>query len=91
MRQIQCKYVPKLIAPSNAFFFPEDEYRTADGKTCRIKPLACWKDEDGSCEDDLENFCQCHHECSFEVIRSIWFGRLGRVSDYWYLVEMIEI
>lgn len=89
MKSIQCKYVPKLVLPSNALFFPEYEYQTLDGKVCTLKIQAGWQNRDRDFDDELEEMCQLYHGCSFDTIRSIWLARLGRVSDFWYLADLI--
>ena len=90
MKRIQSKFVPKLIAPRNAFDGFDEEYQTTDGKVCTLDFLSGWKNTDGEMDDDLDCCCQYNLGCSFDVIRSLWIGRLGHVDDFWYLVKLIE-
>lgn len=88
MRQIQCKYTPKLLAPRNAFDSLSGDYQTTDGKVCSIDFLACWKNTDGQMDADLDACCHNVLGCSFNTIRSIWIGRLGQIDEFWYLIRL---
>lgn len=89
MKQILCKFAPKILAPRNAFDGFSEEYQTLDGKVCTLEFLSGWKNTDGDMDDDLDCCCQHVLGCSFETIRSIWIGRLGHVDEFWFLVELI--
>lgn len=88
MKLIQCKYVPQVVVPSNALSFPDCEYQTLDGKFCTLKIQIGWQNKDRDFDGELDEMCRRYHNCSFDVIRSIWLSRLGRVSDFWYLAEL---
>lgn len=88
MKQIQSKFVPKLILPRNAFEEFGEEYQTTDGKVVTMDFLTCWKNTDNQMEDDLDNCCQNVLGCPFSLIRSLWIGRLGYVDEFWYLVKL---
>lgn len=90
MKQILCKFAPKILAPRNAFDGFGEEYQTLDGKVCTLEILSGWKNTDGDMDDDLDCCCQHVLGCSFETIRSIWIGRLGHVDKFWYLVRLNE-
>ena len=91
MKQICCKYVPRLIAPANAFDIEAPYlYRTTDGKVCSMEIQCCWKNTDDQYRDELELYAKGLHGCPFDTIKSIWLARLGSVSEYWYLVKLKE-
>lgn len=88
MEKIQCKFVPKLIVPANALVPEEYNYITSDGTKCRIGFEIGWKNENDIFSDELDDVCQKVHGCSFETIKSVWFSRLGSVSDWWYMIKL---
>ena len=88
MKQILCKFAPKILAPRNAFDGFSEEYQTLDGKVCTLEFLSGWKNTDGDMDDDLDCCCQHVLGCSFDTIRSIWISRLGHVDEFWFLVEL---
>lgn len=88
MKQIRCKFVPKLVIPRNAFDSFSEEYQTTDGIVCTLDFLVGFRVGDQQTEADLDFCCQKIHGCSFSQIRSIWFARLGRVDDFWYIVKL---
>ena len=90
MKQIQCKFVPKLIAPRNAFDSFGEEYQTIDGKVCTLEILTGWKNTDGQMDDDIDCCCRNVLGCSFSHIRSLWIGRLGHVDEFWFLLGLKE-
>ena len=89
MQKIQSKFVEYLLVPANGIEFGEVE--TIDGVQCRTEFQATWNNGNGFFDDELESLCQDRYGCSFSSIKSIWFGRLGRLSDYWHLVKLIKL
>lgn len=90
MKQIQCKFVSRVVVPANALKPEEYEYQTSDGIICRISYEIGWKIEDEWFLEELEDICQKIHGCSFETIKSLWFSRLGRLSDWWYVIKLTK-
>lgn len=91
MYQISCKYAPKLLAPANALPLTIGELCiTLDGVRCELRYVMGWDNRDDRYVGELDDTCGRIYGCPFSAIRSIWFGRLGYVGDYWYLVEMIK-
>lgn len=87
--KISAKFAEKLLVPANGIEFGEVE--TFDGIKCRTEFLATWNNADGMFDEELEGVCQREYGCSFRAIKSIWIGRLGRLSDYWHLVKLIKL
>lgn len=89
MNKIQCKYSDFILGPQNAFA-PGiiGEYETVDNVRCRSFLHTVWNNEDGRFNEELDDICQAYYGCSFSFIRSIWFSRLGKVSDFWHLVKL---
>lgn len=90
MKQIQCKFVPQVLMPRNAFDGFNDDYQTKDGRVCSLEFLVCWKNTDDQCKDELDDTAQRIHGCSFDYIRSLWIGRLGHADEFWYLINLKE-
>lgn len=90
MSKILSKFTERLLAPRNAFIAGlSGEYETLDGVTCRTEPIGTWNNKDGYFEEEFDDICQRFYGCPFSAIRSIWFGRLGKISDIWDMVKMI--
>ena len=60
---------------------------SSDGVLCDVEAKAAMSDEVWS--ERLECECQSLYGMSFERVKHIWTGRLGRTDlDVWYIVEM---
>lgn len=89
MQKIASKYTETLIAPWNAFVgFPAGECETIDGVRCTCKAVCTWNNADGGFDEEIDYLCQKYYGCSFQAIKSIWIGRLGRVSNVWHMVKL---
>ena len=89
MIRIHSKYTPFLLLPANTI--PSvmiSECETDDGVKCLIEFQATWNNKEGEYDEELDSICEKYYECPFSSIRSIWFGRLGRVDDYWHLIKL---
>lgn len=90
MKVIKSKYVEFLLAPANAID-NADVVVTSDGVTCKLVYQATFNNEDGRFDDRLDDICRDKYGSSLEVIKNLWTGRLGKLSDYWHLVKMIKV
>ena len=60
---------------------------SSDGVQCDVVARAAMSDEAGY--DRLEHECMSLYGMSFDKVKNIWIGRLGRADlDVWYIVEM---
>lgn len=89
MKKIKSKYSEYLLAPANAI--TETDVETVDGAICRLRFLATWNNEYDRYEEQLNDVCRRYYNCEFRAIKSIWFDRLGMLSEYWHFVKMERI
>lgn len=89
MQKIQSKFVEYLLVPANGIMHGEVE--TTDGEKCLVEFKTTWNNAGGFFDNELDSICQERYGCSFTAIKSIWFGRLGRLSDFWHLVKLIKL
>ena len=93
---IQAKSSEWILCPANAIareFYTrapniEPELVTNDGVIHKCQFVSTWNNRDGVYEDEFECVCQRLYNMSFESIRSMWIGRLGRLDDYWHLIKL---
>lgn len=64
---------------------------TTDGYKVRIKLIGCCNNSKGDQSEWLQHMCENTYGLKFEVVRSNWFARLGKLSGYWHLIEMEEV
>lgn len=91
MEKINAKFAEYLLVPSNGISVGVGRVETLDGVECRPEFQTTWNNGDGTYDDELDAVCRKYYDCGFQSIRSIWYGRLGTVSDYWHLVKLIKI
>jgi hypothetical protein len=91
--KLQSKYTLFLLAPLNAIdgYTLGDAIETTDGIKVALKGQCLWNNEDGRYDTELEDFCQKQYHMPFQSIRSLWISRLGNVSHFWCLVEMVKL
>lgn len=89
MQKIKSKFVELLLVPANGI--ERGELETLDGIKCRAEFRTTWNNADGFFDDELDEICQREYGCAFSSIKSIWYGRLGYVSNYWHLVKLVKI
>lgn len=91
-QSIKANYAERIICPSNAIDLKLGlECQTGDGVNCKIQVQAVWNNEDGGYDEELDYLCKKYFDVPFKAIRSIWFSRLGGVSDYWYNITLIKL
>ena len=94
--KIQAKSAEYILCPANAIedaFYkrnPDNPYclETVDGAENIATFICSWCNRDCVYDDELEAVCQKYYGMTFEAIRSMWIGRLGRVDDYWHLIKL---
>ena len=93
---INAKSAEYILCPANAIadaFYkrnPDNPYRlkTVDGAEHIATFVCTWCNRDCTYDEELEATCQKYYGMTFEGIRSMWIGRLGRVDDYWHLIKL---
>lgn len=96
--RIAANYSSHVLCPDNALeisFYKRDpmddvRFRTLDGKLCSVRFISSHDNEDGQSEDVLDLICQKRWGVPFQSVRSMWFGRMGDVSNWWHLIELQE-
>lgn len=99
--RIQAKFAPDVFFPSNAVeerfwkrtYSDNTEVRfvTMDGKTCIPKFISTTNNKDGWADERFDDFCQRMFNISFRQMRSLWFGRLGKLDYYWHWVKLTVV
>lgn len=59
------------------------------GEEVCFKYIMSCNNNDGSSDDDLDFLCRRLYDMDFHTIKRVWESRLGRLSGYWYYVEML--
>lgn len=91
MQRIDCRFAERVIVPSNGINATDKEVSTSDGQKVKLKFIGTWNNEEGRFNDELDDICLRFWGVPFITMRSIWVSRLGRVSDFWHIVEMVRI
>lgn len=94
--KIRAKSAEYILCPANAIegdFYkrnPDDPFllQTVDGAEHNATFICSWCNRDCAYDEELEAVCQKYYGMTFESIRSMWIGRLGRVDDYWHLIKL---
>ena len=94
--KIQAKSAEYILCPANAIeddFYKRKDHspfllQTVDGVKHSVVFLCTWFNRGTMYDDELEATCQRYYGMTFEGIRSMWIGRLGRVDDYWHLIKL---
>ncbi len=88
MQNLNCRYTERVIIPGNGISTGDLDGATADGKRVKLRFIGTWNNEEGRFDDELDGICLQFWGVPFMTMRSIWISRLGRVSDFWHIVEM---
>lgn len=99
--RIQAKFASDVFFPSNAVeerFWKRDwnvnadiRFQTMDGKICVPKFISTTNNKDGWADERFDDFCQRMFNISFRQMRSLWFGRLGKLDYYWHWVKLTVV
>lgn len=97
--RINVKYAPEVFIPANAIesaYYEERRrnevtFLTSDGIEVRPVFVRTSNNKDGLFDEEFDEYCQGHFGMTFEYFRKIWFGRLGRVDDYWHFIKLEKI
>jgi len=91
MSNIYCDFSEQVLLPKEAFEkFGFGPYKTRDGKVCDAIFISVWNNADGRYNEQLDYICMKYWNVHFDTMRSMWFGRLGGVGDYWYFLQLKE-
>ena len=93
--RIQVKYAEEVLCPANAIeeaFYADaanrpNELITMDGVEVKATFVRTWRGESETLNRECVNMLGRH----FDIIRSLWFGRLGAVDNYWHLIKLERI
>lgn len=90
MYKIFANYAPVILAPDNAIDVHCEKIETQDNVVVGTKFVTTWNNAGGRYDDELNDLCKEKFGAPFSFIRSIWFYRLGSVSNTWHLIELIK-
>ena len=88
---INARYVERILIPESAFpggSFESMPIRTSDGVCCTAHFLCTWDNSDHRFDDELDGLCFRQWDCSFDLIRKMWDGRLVDRGNIWHYVEL---
>lgn len=91
---INAKYTDRILLPGSAIPKGSKDMlpvKTADGTVCLAHFLSTWDNGGGRYEAELDRLCQRQWGCGFELIRSLWRGRLISVDEIWHYIELKKI
>lgn len=88
MYKIFAKYAPFILVPNNAIDTSCLQVETQDGIVAGTKFVSTWNNCDGRYSDELNDVCKEKFGVPFTFIRSVWYSRLGEVSDIWHLIKL---
>ena len=89
--KIPCKYAEFVLCPANAAKWNvggKTMVETTDGIVAEVEVQHTWNNRDGLYDGDLDAYSKTKFGIPFETIRSLWFGRLGVIDDYWHLIKL---
>lgn len=93
--RLAAKYAPLVLCPKNAIeeaFYEGTEmqghFLTTDKKECAFQLQTVWDNSDGRYDNEMDAVCQENWNMPFRSMRSVWFSRLGKISDIWYLIKL---
>jgi len=66
-------------------------FTTLDGVDCVAHFLSTWDNRGGRYTEQLDGLCHRQWGCAFELIHTIWEGRLDTVEELWHYVELKRI
>jgi hypothetical protein len=97
--RINTKFAEEVFVPANsiedAFYgrTPREDIVLVTKDGYEVKPtfLRTSNNKTGLFDEDFDKYCQEHFGMTFEYCRKIWFGRLGRVDDYWHFIKLEKI
>lgn len=97
MFQIKTKFAPKALIPTNAIerdwaTTPDTQnipLQTMDGKIAQIRVIGAYNNAEGGWNDHFDEICQELYKMPFSAVQSNYKARLGYITNYWYLIEML--
>lgn len=96
MYKIRVKFADEVFCPSNAiaggFYklhsFDNVQFLTADEVKCTPTIVSCTNNQDGSFDEQFDDFCRRHFSVSWDRMAKLWYQRLGYCDDYWYWIKL---
>ena len=88
---INARFSDRILAPAEAFPLGCADMlpvRTTDKVDCVAHFLSTWNNGDGRYNDELDGLCHRQWGCSFALVRSMWEGRIDRLSNIWHFIEL---
>lgn len=88
---IKARFADKILAPDLALprLAPEGvALMTSDGVACVAHFLSTWDNTDGRYDEELDGLCQRQWGVPFQVIRSVWIGRINNIGSLWHYIEL---
>ena len=81
----------RVLAPAEAFPKGCQDgviLETSDEIVCTAHFLCGWDNSGHRYDDELDGLCHRQWDCTFELVRNIWQGRLVSVGDIWHYIEL---
>lgn len=92
--ELNIRYAEKILVPDEAF--PKEcqdgvLLKTSEGVVCMAHFLSSWNNNSRRYDDELDGLCHRQWDCTFELVRNIWQGRLVSVGDIWHYIELKKV
>lgn len=89
--RVKVRFADRVLIPQNALppgCLDMVEITTDDDIRCTAHFLCGWDNSGGRYDDELDGLCHRQWDCTFELVRNIWQGRLVSVGDIWHYIEL---
>lgn len=91
---IDAKFADRILVPGDALpkGCPSGVcLKTSDDVVCLAYFLSTWDNGQRRYYDELDRLCHRQWNCSFDLIETMWQGRLGQVGDIWHYMELKRV
>lgn len=82
------KVIPQTETDWKAF--SNAKFVTNDKKFVKVKFLSAYNNGDGSYNEELDRLCMNMYGIPLSTVKSVWYARIGDISNFWQLIEMVE-
>ena len=92
--RVKVRFAERVLIPQTALplgCMDMTEITTDDDVRCAAHFLCGWDNSGGRYNEELNGLCQRQWDCSFDLVRNIWRGRLEFVGDVWHYIELKKI